>query len=393
MTVFGIVLVVLGTGYALLIGAFAWGFRKVTRDTSSRALIDFPFVTIIVPARDESCCIEDCVTTILANDYPADRFEIMVVDDLSEDDTSDVVRKMISELGDEQAGKLQLLQMPENLERTRAHKKRAIEKGIAAARGEIIMTTDADCFVPPAWIRTAVSMFNDIADDPMVDAVTAFVSSPVLYRPGNDPLMHMQALEFMGLVAAGAGAIGAGRPTICNGANVAYRKDVFEWLGGFSGIDHLTSGDDELLMQKINDTTRHHVRFCASHNAAVITDPVHSFREFFQQRKRWASKGAHYPNKLLIAMLVSIYLFYAGLLAGALAMPFVAGLWIPMLIAFGLKIVPEAALLWPACLHFGRWRLFVYFLPEQLLHIPYIVILGAAGVFGKYEWKGRQVVR
>ena len=164
-------------------------------------------------------------------------------------------------------------------------------------------------------------------------------------------------------------------------------------MGGFSGIDHLTSGDDELLMQKINDTTRHRVRFCASHEAAVLTEPVHSFREFFQQRKRWASKGAHYPNKRLIAMLVAIYLFYVGLLVGAFALPFVGGLWLPMLVAFGLKIVPEAALLWPACRHFGRARLFVYFLPEQLLHIPYIVILGAAGVFGKYEWKGRKVAR
>ena len=146
-------------------------------------------------------------------------------------------------------------------------------------------------------------------------------------------------------------------------------------------------------MQKINDTTRHRVRFCASHAAAVLTEPIHSFREFFQQRKRWASKGAHYPNKWLIVMLVSIYLFYLGLLLGALALPFVAGLWLPMLIAFGLKIVPEAALIVPACHHFGRSRLLVYFFLEQLLHIPYIVVLGAAGALGKYEWKGRQVVR
>ena len=393
MMVFGIALVVLGTGYAMLIGAFARGFRKVTHRPLLAETNGVPFVTGIVPARDESCCIKACLDSILANDYPAGRFEVMVVDDLSEDDTPDVVRRMIAQLGDEQDGKLQLLQMPENLERTRAHKKRAIEQGISVARGDIIMTTDADCLVPATWIRTSVAMFDDINDDPMVDAVTAFVSSPVLYKTGRGPLMHMQALEFLGLVAVGAGAIGAGRPTICNGANVAYRKDVFDWLGGFSGIDHLTSGDDELLMQKINDTTHHRVRFCASHAATVVTEPIHSFWEFFQQRKRWASKGAHYPNKRLIAMLVAIYLFYLGLLVGAFALPFVAGLWLPMLVAFGLKIVPEAALLWPACRHFGRRWLFAYFLPEQLLHVPYIVVLGAAGVFGKYEWQGGQVVR
>ena len=393
MTVFGIALVVLGAGYSILISAFALGFWKVTRPRLSTNSIGTPFVTVIVPARDESSFIETCLESILANDYPADRFEVIVVDDLSEDDTPDVVRQMVAQLVDGEDGKLQLLQMPENLQRTRAHKKRAIEKGISVARGDVIMTTDADCLVPTTWIRTVVDVFDDINVDPIVNTITAFVSSPVLYRPKNNPLMHMQALEFLALVAAGAGAIGAGRPTICNGANVAYRKDVFESLGGFSGIDHLTSGDDELLMQKINDTTGHRVRFCASHHAAVLTEPIHSFREFFQQRKRWASKGAHYPNKRLIAMLVGIYLFYFGLLVGALALPFVAGLWLPMLVAFGLKIVPEAALVWPACHHFGRSRLLVYFLPEQLLHIPYIVVLGAAGVFGKYEWKGRQLAR
>ncbi len=390
MIAFGIALVVLGVGYALLIGAFARGFWKVTRRMQAVEPNGTPFVTVIVPARDEANSIEACVLSILANDYPEDRFEVMVVDDLSDDETPDVVKEMMVGL---QEKKLQLLQMPENLERTRAHKKRAIEKGIAAARGDIILTTDADCDVPRKWIRTMAGQFHDINDDPSIDAVTAFVSGPVLYRPKDSPLMHMQALEFLGLVAAGAGAIGAGRPTICNGANVAYRKDVFDSLGGFSGIDHLTSGDDELLMQKINDTTRHNIRFCASHDAAVLTDPVYSLREFFQQRKRWASKGAHYPNKWLIAMLVSIYFFYFGLLAGAFALPFVAGLWIPLLLAFGLKIVPEAALMGPACLHFGRVRLLVYFLPVQLLQIPYIVILGAAGTLGKYEWKGRQVAR
>ncbi|MCH8195881.1 MAG: molybdopterin-dependent oxidoreductase, partial [Chloroflexi bacterium] len=207
MMVFGIALVVLGTGYAMLIGAFARGFRKVTHRPLLAETNDVPFVTVIVPARDESCCIKACLESILANDYPAGRFEVMVVDDLSEDDTPDVVRRMIAQLGDEQDGKLQLLQMPENLERTRAHKKRAIEKGISVARGDIIMTTDADCLVPDTWIRTAVAMFDDINDDPMVDAVTAFVSSPVLYKTGRGPLMHMQALEFLGLVAVGAGAM------------------------------------------------------------------------------------------------------------------------------------------------------------------------------------------
>jgi hypothetical protein len=94
-----------------------------------------------------------------------------------------------------------------------------------------------------------------------------------------------------------------------------------------------------------------------------------------------------------VALFAAIYLFYAGLLGGALALPFVPAFAPWLGAAFALKVLPEAALLWPACRHFGRRRLFALFLPEQVLHVPYIVVLAAAGALGHYEWKGRRVER
>ncbi|HLT46859.1 MAG TPA: glycosyltransferase [Rubricoccaceae bacterium] len=414
MTAPGAALLLLGAVYAAVIGTFAVGFRRVVRWSpwsvvrGPWSVVDpatpstLPFVSVIVPARDEAAVIARCLDTVLACDYPAERFEVIVVDDLSEDDTPAVVERLMQRVNapvpagsdvPEAPERLRLLHMPENLERTRAHKKRAIEKGIAHARGPLILTTDADCTVPAGWLRAMAAGFPDLDADPEAGPVTAFVSGPVRYRTGGGLFARLQALEFLGLVAVGAGAIGAGRPTICNGANVAYRKDVFEALGGFSGIDHLTSGDDELLMQRIHDHTPHRVRFCAAPEAVVDTDPAPSPRAFFQQRRRWASKGAHYPNKRLVALFVAIYLFYAGLLAGALALPFAPALAPWLGAAFALKVLPEAALLWPACRHFGRRRLFGLFLPEQVLHVPYIVVLAAAGALGHYEWKGRRVAR
>jgi cellulose synthase/poly-beta-1,6-N-acetylglucosamine synthase-like glycosyltransferase len=408
MSAFGPVLLALGAVYAAAIGAFAVGFRRVLGQGAGGrgqgAEGAFPFVSVIVPARDEAATIERCLRAVLACDYPADRFEVIVVDDLSEDETPAVVERVMAGANapvaaggagaeDEASERVRLLAMPENLERTRAHKKRAIEKGVAHARGPLVLTTDADCAVPPGWIRAMASAFPDASADPEAGPVTAFVSGPVLYEPGRTAFARMQALEFLGLVAAGAGAIGAGRPTICNGANVAYRKDVFEALGGFSGLDHLTSGDDELLMQRIHDRTPHRVRFCPAPQAAVVTAPAPTLPAFFHQRKRWASKGAHYPNRRLVALLLAIYLFYVGLLAGTLALPFALSLAPWLGAAFALKVLPEAALLWPACRHFERRRLFSLFLPEQVLHVPYIVVLATAGALGGYEWKGRRVVR
>ncbi len=421
MSVLAVVFLTAGAVYAAMVGAFALGLRRVLseerKEAQSGALSDppvprssdspIPFVSVIVPARDEAAVIEGCVRSILANDYPADRFEVIVVDDLSEDATPALVRRLQAEVnapaavladGEDEhpadGDRLRLLRMPDNLERTRAHKKRAIEKGIAHARGRLILTTDADCTAPTGWIRHMAAAFGDLDADPATTSVTAFVSGPVLLRAGRSPFLQMQALEFLGLVSVGAGAIGAGRPTICNGANVAYRRDVFEALGGFHGIDHLTSGDDELLMQKIHDTTPHRVRFCPDREAAVVTEPVPTLQAFFEQRRRWASKGAHYPNKRLVALFSAIYLFYLGLLVGLPAWPFVPALTPVLLPALALKLVPEAALLGRAAWHFGRARLFAtYFLVSQLWQIPYIVVAATAGAWGNYEWKGRRVAR
>ncbi len=381
--------VLLGSGllYALTLGAFAVGLRGVTRQRETRDAS--PFVTVIVPARDEAAGITRCLEAILANDY--DRFEVVVVDDLSTDATPDLVRRVMARVkaavpaGGEEEGEelLRLLSMPENVDRPQAHKKRALEKGIAAARGEIILTTDADCIVPAGWIRAMAATFDD---------ETALVSGPVLYPTGG-PAADVLALEFLGLVAVGAGAIGIGRPNLCNGANVAYRRAVFEAVGGFGGIDHLTSGDDELLMQKIAYTTPWHVRFCPDPRAAVLTDAPDGAAAFVEQRRRWASKGAHYQHPAVTAVVATVYAFYLALLGGVLALPFAPGLWPWVLAGFGLKAVPEVALLGAMCRHVGRGRLMAYFLPAQLLHLPYIVAMGAAGVLGGYTWKGRRVNR
>ena len=405
--VFTAVLLGAGALYALALGGFAVGFRRVRRaegggrraegggrraEGRGASASDLPFVSVIVPARDEEAAIGACLDAIFAGTYPEDRFEVIIADDLSEDRTAAIVRRTMARVNapvaagfeaEDEPPRLRLVQMPENAERTRAHKKRAIEKAIGLARGAIILTTDADCTVPPGWIGSMAACF---------DEETALVSGPVLYPTGG-LAADVMALEFLGLVAVGAGAIGIGRPNLCNGANVAYRKAVFDALGGFSGIDHLTSGDDELLMQKIAYTTDWQVRFCTAPEAAVQTEAPGSFRAFFEQRRRWASKGAHYPHPALVALVVSIYAFYVGLLGGLLALPFAPALAAPVLGAFALKVLPEAALLGPASRHFGRGRLMAYFLPAQLLHLPYVVAMGAAGALGGYEWKGRRVQR
>ncbi|HEX9951309.1 MAG TPA: glycosyltransferase [Rubricoccaceae bacterium] len=407
----GWILVALGAAYAARLGGWAVGLQRVFREADARAPVPdarLPTVTVVVPARNEEATLGACLDSVLAQDYPAGLLNVIVVDDDSTDATADVVMDRMRaaflaapgvartepdddapDEADEPPARLMLIRIPENRRRERAHKKAAIEKAVAQATGELILTTDADCTVPPGWARALASAF----DGPE----TAFVSAPVAYTLGRRPslFVRVQALDFFGLMACGAGSIGLGRPTLANGASVAYRRETFAALGGFSGVDHVTSGDDELLMQKVAYQTPLDVRFCPDGAAVVETLPVHTLRAFVHQRRRWASKGALYPPRLQ-AMLLGIGAFFIALVVAAVALPFVPALAPYLAAAVALKAAGDLAVLVPATRRFGQTRLLWGYPAHLVLHAPYsllVAVLGLLGASSGFEWKGRRVDR
>ena len=399
IAVWGTLLVIAGVGYTARLVSWAVGFQREARRTDDlEAAASLPTITVIVPARDEEDTIGPCVDSILATDYPADRLEVIVVDDDSADQTAERVRQRmhasvpalagpdLEDDASEGEGRLRLVQIPENRRRPRAHKKRAIEKAIVHARGEIILTTDADCIVPTGWARAMAAQF----EGPEV----AFVSGPVTFevRPDDGLFVRIQALDFFGVMACGAGGIGVGQPSLANGACVGYRRETFLALGGFSGIDHVTSGDDELLMQKVAYGTPLDVRFCADPGALVVTAPVREVRAFIHQRKRWASKSANYPPSLQ-RMLAGVAVFFVLLVGTMVAAPFVPSLWGWLAAALALKAAGDLAVLVPATRRFGLTRLLALYPIQLLVHAPQALLAFALGPWGGFEWKGRRVDR
>src|SRR5690606_40960522 len=116
------------------------------------------------------------------------------------------------------------------------HKEAALARGVAAARGAIILTTDADCTVSPTWIRSMMSRFEE---------GVGIVTGPVLYRDDGRFFGRLQSLEFLGLVALGHGFVGIGRPHLCNSANLAYRRQAYDEVGGYDGGVEAATGNDE----------------------------------------------------------------------------------------------------------------------------------------------------
>jgi cellulose synthase/poly-beta-1,6-N-acetylglucosamine synthase-like glycosyltransferase len=333
-------------------------------------------VTVIVPARNEEQNIPACLESLIAQNYPKSLYEVIVVNDNSGDSTESIVQGIA-----ESAANLSLINLPRD-DNFQYGKKTAISHGIGQSAYDIILTTDADCIAPKNWIRTMVSHFNpDVG----------IVSGPVMIgRRHEKRIFHrIQALEFLSLVLAGAGSIGIGHPRIANGANFGYRKDLFEKLNGFEGIDRLRSGDDDLFMQKVVRESELAVSFARDREAIITTKPQPDIQSFMNQRIRWASKSVHYQSMLFIIYLISVYLFYLGLFLFPPAAFLFSTLPVLPIILFILKLIADSALLCTGTAILGRRDLLIYLLPTALFQIIYVLIAGALGLRGRYIWKGR----
>lgn len=337
-----------------------------------------PFVSIIVPFRNESEVIVRCLKSLEAQNYPQEKYEILFIDDLSIDDS---IQKIISA---KQLSTTQILSVPNDFQKM-SPKKRSIKFGVEKAKGEIIFTTDADCTNPKEWIAKMVSAF---------DEDTGLISAPVKFSESGNLFGKIQQLEFGGLVLSGAGLIGAGKPTISNAANIAFKKEAFNFVGGYDDNQHLASGDDEFLMQKIAKSNKYRVKFLFDANVVVETNPNKTLNGFIQQRKRWASKGLFYNDKRLILKLILLYLFFLSLpiqliLGLSLNRLFIYSFAVSVLI----KMVFEYIILRKGVQLLYSKMEFSVFVLSEILHIPYIILAAFAGAFGNFEWKGRELKR
>jgi cellulose synthase/poly-beta-1,6-N-acetylglucosamine synthase-like glycosyltransferase len=340
--------------------------------------IPYELISVIIPFRNESGNILASLKSIESQLYPKDKYEVIYVNDSSDDNSFELLQRNIK------MKNIRLLSLPNEFSKN-AHKKRAVRFGIEKASGNIIVTTDADCIHQKEWLSTMLQTF---------DSVTGFVSGPVEFETSTNLFSKLQKLEFSGLVLCGAGLIGSGHPTICNAANIAYKKKAFDEVGGFKDQMNLSSGDDELLMQKISKDTDFKVKFCVDKNAVVKTSVNKTISDFYQQRKRWASKGLFYADKSLVLKLVIIYLFYVGLFAQLVLGLLINKLFLLLLfISFLLKIIYEFRIFLK-----GKQILFddlhlSYLIIAEIFHIPYIVFTGFVGALGNFTWKSRKVKR
>jgi cellulose synthase/poly-beta-1,6-N-acetylglucosamine synthase-like glycosyltransferase len=348
--------------------------------------IELPSLSILIAARNEEQQISACLNSIIQSIPPSANIEIVIINDHSTDSTAQIVTD-IAQKTDASFVQVRLLHLADyTLLNTKdiAYKKRAIEYGIAESTGQIIMTTDADCIVSTNWIVTILSQF--------IDQSIQAVASPVLFHREKGWLGHFQELDFYGMMGITAAGIYQGWQHMANGANLAYRRSAYMAVGGYHDTDHLASGDDMFLVQKIAKAYNRGIVFSKSRDSVVYTRPESTLPAFFAQRLRWATKSSAYQELPMKAALALVWLSCLSLLLvfgyGFFDLRYMR----IALVLFCIKSLVDLPLLLLTTFFWRRSTLLLWFLPSAALHIIYVVWVGTASIFVKnYAWKGRLV--
>jgi len=383
MSPFLIISIVFSVLYCWLILYFLIGWIKLNRLETGNEFIaakSLPFVSVIIPVRNEAEHIQDCLNAVIAQNYPKHLYEIIVIDDYSTDETYALAREI-------QRDNLTILNLAKyfgDAAEKVPNKKKAITIGVKNAKGSLIVTTDGDCTMDESWLKTMVSSY--IRDG------YKFITGPVLLKPAKGLLGLFQQIDVINMLGITGGTIANNYPTMCNGANLLYEKKAFLEVDGYKGNTDIPTGDDIFLMQKIEMAFPDSIGFVKNMDACVYSKPESRFVDFVAQRVRWTSKSTSFQKKSVTAILMFAYLFNLLILVFIpISFEKIELPWLPLALAFGVKFVMDLSFNIPVTGFFKK-RILMLLLPVfEILHIIYVVCVGVLGLSGKYTWKERKI--
>lgn len=359
--------------YFFLLLFLMWGWKKVSRQTTTTP-DDLSAVTVLVPLRNEAIHIHHLIHSLANINYPLDKFEVIFINDHSEDNSAQVIKSLIHDKPNFTLT---------NLDEEKMGKKMAITDGVNKAKHELIATTDADCVVPTDWLQKINESFGKEKVNMVFGGVGLKTTSSFFSK--------IQALEFTSLIGSGAATMGLGFFTICNGANLAYKKKVFEKVKGYEGNLNIASGDDEFLARKIAAAYPGSVRFMNNSDSVVVSRPAAGVSGFIQQRLRWAGKWKHNASlmtKLLALYIILVQMVFVGLMISAVMVT--ENLWL-LLSLVALKLLLEYWFLHSV----GRFLKVKWFggafFVLQLIYPLYVMGIGIVSQLSTYEWRGRRL--
>lgn len=330
-------------------------------------------VSIVVPARNEAANIVNCLQSISEQDFPAGRFEVILVNDHSGDSTIELAENFLQQ--SRLNYKIVFLADNEN------GKKAALQKGISISSGEWIITRDADAVSRSRqWLQEMVLAAEQQGYDMLI--------APVLLEGSDDFAAAFQKYENLAITLLGTGMARNNLPVVCSGANLAYKKDLFLELDPYRKNAKVASGDDMFVLKKAY-AARKRIGVVAAPASVVHTPVEEGARNAFLQRLRWAAKT---PRVLTLPIFFSGLILLLGNLGALVAL---AGILVDgSYLGFGLftltiKLIIDFLLLFLSARMFNAKLSLTWYLPAFLLNLLYTPAVAVLAVFVKPAWKGR----
>lgn len=360
--------------YLIFIGLLIYGSSKIKRFESPSESVQKTTFSIVVPFRNEADNLPDLLHSLTTLVYPKALFDIIFVDDASEDDSVRIINTWRME---HTAFHVTIL---DNVRTTNAPKKDAITRAVSISKNDWIITTDADCIIPSEWLLLFDRCIQQ-NDFKMIVGAVSFRKDPGL-------LSHFQQMDLLSLQGATIGSFGLNEAFMCNGANLAYNRHLFTELDGFKGNSNISSGDDVFLLQKAITHYPDRVFYLKSEAAIVQTKPLKSWSSLLVQHIRWASKSGAYQSDFSkglailvllanLSLLISSALFIGGKINGLLLTTFIsAKLLIDWILIFQtnrfLKMKTTSIVI------------------SSIIYPFFCVLVALFSLSGSYSWKGRR---
>jgi len=383
------------TIYVISIVLLLFGYSKVKElkvDIAKEETTLHHNFSIIIPFRYEAKNLPALLESISKLKYPKENFELIFVDDESEDDSVIIIERFFKSFN----GTLTLRQAQcdtqvsdekiqfkiiENNRKSKSPKKDAITEAIKISKHEWVVTTDSDCLLPENWL-VALNRFISENNPTMI-------VGPVKYTLNNSLINNYQQLDNFSLQTTTVGAFGWNHPILCNGANLAYKKEEFDTVSGFSENDHIASGDDVFLLEKFRNRNPKSVQFIKSKDSLVVTKAQDSWKDIINQRVRWASKTS--KQKDVFTLLLGGVVFLTNLLVtfGLIVSILQIGFYRFFFSFLLIKIIMDFIVLHRTSVFFRNKINIPYFLINTLLYPIITVIVVLKSFRGNYEWKGR----
>lgn len=365
------VIMVFAALYLICIAAFTYGLSLYRNRRDTTTTCPNKGVSVLVAARNEGKNIEKLLQSLYNQTFSKEKFEVIIVDDHSVDETFEVAENFRAS-------------HPEMnlkvLKATGSGKKQAISQALHAAQNELAMVTDADCELPERWIEVMVNYF--------INHDLKMLLGPVLLAPANTLFEKLQVLEHLSLIASTAGSAAIKMPVMCNGANMMYDRQAALDVEKYRTDMKIASGDDMFLMEQfIKHYGSKSVRFLLDNEAIVKTETMPNLRAFFRQRRRWASKTKAYTNWKIIATALIVLLFNLSIVFFFGAGFFMRVFWVFFVLYVIMKTFIDFPIL-RRITHFMKQQKLLYWMfPLEFIYPFYVVFTAFSGLFTNVKWK------